>query len=55
MANRVINCSLTAFFSLEFSTSSRILETVDSSQGLVTVTRSRPVRFTQPLMISSPA
>ena len=54
MANRVINCSLTAFFSLEFSTSSRILETVDSSQGFVTVTRSNPVRFTQPLMMSSP-
>ena len=54
MANRVMNCSLTAFFSLEFSTSSRILETVDSSQGFVTVTRSNPVRFTQPLMMSSP-
>ena len=36
-----IKASLSDFFSLAFSTSSRILDTVDSSQGLVTRTRSK--------------
>ena len=43
-----------AFFMLEFSTRSRILETVDSPNSLVVLTRSRPLILTQPLMTSSP-
>ena len=46
--------SVRAFFMLEFSTRSRILETVDSPNSLVVLTFSRPVMFTQPLMTSSP-
>ena len=38
-----------------FSTRSRILETVDSPNSFVVRTFKRPVIFTQPLMISSPA
>ena len=39
---------------LEFSTRSRILETVDSPNSLVVLTLSRPLMLTQPLMTSSP-
>ena len=46
--------SLVDFFSLAFSTRSRILDTVDSSQGRVTRMRRTPVWLTQPLMTSSP-
>ena len=46
--------SARAFFMLEFSTRSRILETVDSPNSLVVLTRSRPLILTQPLMTSSP-
>ena len=53
-AKRVIKFSARAFFMLEFSTRSRILETVDSPNSLVVRTFSRPVMFTQPLMTSSP-
>ena len=47
--------SLVDFFSLAFSTRSRIFETVDSPLSRVTFTRRRPVWLTQPLMISSPS
>ena len=40
---------------LEFSTSSRILETVDSPNSLVVRIFKRPVMLMQPLMISSPS
>lgn len=50
----MIKCSALAFFSLEFSTKSRILATVDSPKGLVTRTWSRPDRLTQPLITSVP-
>ena len=53
-AKRVMKFSARAFFMLEFSTRSRILETVDSPNSLVVFTFSRPVMFTQPLMTSSP-
>ncbi len=46
---------LAGFFMLEFSTSSRILETVDSPNSLVVLIFSRPVMLTQPLMTSSPS
>ena len=49
-----MKCSLVDFFSLAFSTRSKILETVDSSQQRVTFTRRRPVWLTQPLMTMSP-
>ena len=47
--------SVLAFFSAAFSTSSRMRATVDCPYGLVTRTAMRPVRLTQPEMISSPA
>ena len=47
--------SLTAFFSLASSTSSRMRETVDSPQGLVTRRRSVPLWLTKPLRTSSPS
>ena len=53
-AKRVIKFSARAFFMLEFSTRSRILETVDSPNSLVVLTLSRPLMLTQPLMTSSP-
>ena len=40
---------------LEFSTSSRILDTVDSPKIRVVRTRIRPLMLMQPLMTSSPA
>ena len=43
------------FRELAFSTRSKILETVDSPNSLVVRMVSRPVRLTQPLMISSPS
>ena len=43
------------FRELAFSTRSKIWETVDSPNSLVVRIFSRPVRLTQPLMISSPA
>ena len=46
--------STLAFLVLAFSTRSRILDTVDSSQGLLTLTRSSPDWFTQPLITASP-
>ena len=47
--------SVRAFFSLAFSTSSRMRLTVDSPKGLVVRTRSTPVMLMQPEMTSSPA
>ena len=47
--------SVRAFFSLAFSTSSRMRLTVDSPKGLVVRTRRRPVMLMQPEMTSSPA
>ena len=49
-----MNCSDLALRSPAFSTSSRILDAVDSSNSFVVSTRSRPLIFTEPLMISSP-
>ena len=42
------------FFILEFSTKSRILETVDSPNSLVVRTVMAPVRLIHPLITSSP-
>ena len=42
------------FFILEFSTSSSILDTVESPNSLVVLILNTPVRLIQPLMISSP-
>ena len=53
-ANFVTKCSLRDLRSPAFSTSDRILETVDSPNGFVTCTRISPVRLTQPLMTASP-
>lgn len=39
----------------ELSTSSSIFDTVDSPKGFVVRTRISPLRFMQPLMISSPS
>lgn len=50
---RVMKFSERDFFILEFSTRSRILDTVDSSNALVVRTLIIPERFTQPLIISS--
>ena len=47
--------SVRAFFSLAFSTSSRMRLTVDSPKGLVVLMRNSPVMFTHPLMMSLPA
>ena len=53
-ANFVIKFSAWAFLLLAFSTRSKIFATVDSPNTLVTRTRSRPLRFTHPLITSSP-
>ncbi len=53
-AKRVMKASVFAFLAAEFSTSSKILETVDSSNGRLTRICSRPVRLMQPLRTSSP-
>ena len=47
--------STLAFLELAFSTSSRILATVESSKAFVVFTLSVPLPFTHPLTISSPA
>ena len=49
-----MNASDFDFLELEFSTSSRIFETVDSPKFFVVLIFSTPVRLMQPLMISSP-
>ena len=51
--NLVIKFSERDFFILEFSTRSNILDTVDSPNSLVVSIFKRPVRLTQPLIISS--
>ena len=50
----VMKFSTFAFLELAFSTSSRILATVESSNSLVVRTFRVPLPLTQPLMISSP-
>ena len=50
----MIKFSLLDFFILEFSTRSRILETVESPNSLVVLILSTPLRLMQPLMTSSP-
>ena len=47
--------SVRAFFSLAFSTSSRMRLTVDSPKGFVVRTWMRPVMLMQPEMTSAPA
>ena len=53
-AKRVIKASLCDLFSLAFSTSERIFETVLSPKLFVVRTRMTPERLTQPEMTSSP-
>ena len=54
-AKREMNASERDLCELESSTSSRILETVDSPNSFVVRILSTPVRSMQPLMISSPS
>ena len=54
-ANLAIKSSLRDLRELEFSTSSRILDTVDSPKALVVRIFSTPVMLMQPLMTSSPS
>ena len=49
-----MNFSVLAFLFEAFSTSSRILATVESSYSLVTSTFNKPLMLIQPLKISSP-
>jgi hypothetical protein len=49
-----MNSSLLDLFDAASSTSARILETVDSSKGLVTLSLINPLRLTQPLSTVSP-
>ena len=53
-AKRVMKLSTLAFFSAEFSTSSRIRETVLSAKALSVRTFSTPERLMEPLMTRSP-
>ena len=53
-AKRVMKFSVFAFFSLAFSTSSRMRLTVDSPKGLVVRTCRRPVMLMQPETTSAP-
>ena len=55
LANLVIKFSAFAFLELAFSTSSRIFDTVESSNSFVTCTSKSPLRLIEPLTISSPS
>ena len=54
-ANFAIKSSLRDFRELELSTSSNILDTVDSPNALVVLIFSTPVMLMHPLMTSSPS
>ena len=54
-ANLAMKSSLRDLRELEFSTSSSILDTVDSPKALVVLIFNTPVMLMQPLMISSPS
>ena len=54
-ANLEMNASDLDFREAESSTSSSILDTVDSPKAFVVLTRSRPLRLMQPLTTASPS